>query len=346
MPRGKDHKLDYTALRRELKRDGPAPLYLLWGPEDYLLEDFLRELRAACMPGGESEFDLKRLNGPLPDPEKLAEALGALPFAGGRVYIELRDFELNKCRDETAGRYLELLRRIPDDCTVVLTLPAGCEPDGRLALTKLCLKAGKAVEFTAQEQSQLVKWVGRRFESLGKSIGKQETERLIFLSGDLMHRLIPEIEKAASYARGQKITLADVDAVAHHIPEADVFEMSEALSRGDVDKAVGLLSELLAGEEPPIKILAILGGQMRRLYAARVALESGLGAAFVKEVCALRFDFIARRLLDGARRYSLRSLARAVALCAEMDYRIKSSSEDDGELLKELVLRLALGGTA
>jgi len=200
------------------------------------------------------------------------------------------------------------------------------------------------VEFTAQEQGQLINWVGRRFESLGKSIGKQETERLIFLCGDLMNRLIPEIEKVASYAGGQKITLADIDTVAHHIPEADVFEMSEALSRGDYDTAARLLSELLAGEEPPIKILAILGGQMRRLYTARVALDRGLGAAFVKELCALRFDFIAQRLLSGARRYSLRSLAKAVSLCAEMDYRMKSSSDDDGELLKELMLRLAVGG--
>jgi DNA polymerase-3 subunit delta len=157
--------------------------------------------------------------------------------------------------------------------------------------------------------------------------------------------LIPEIEKVASYAGGKKLRLPTSTPSAHHIPEADVFEMSEALSRGDMTRRPDLLSELLAGEEPPIKILAILGGQMRRLYTARVALDRGLGAAFVKELCALRFDFIAQRLLSGARRlFPALPPPRPVYALRGDDYRMKSSSDDDGELLKELMLRLAVGG--
>ncbi len=40
--RGKDEeKLNYSAAVRELKADGPKRLYLLWGPEDYLREQYL-----------------------------------------------------------------------------------------------------------------------------------------------------------------------------------------------------------------------------------------------------------------------------------------------------------------
>lgn len=344
MAKRREKKLDYTALLRELKRDGPERLYLLWGPEDYLRENFLHELRAARLPGGFNEFDDKRLDGPQPDPEELSQALDALPFLGGGVFVELRDFDINRCREEAARRYASLFENIPDYCTVAVVLPAGGEPDGRLSLVKLCRQLGRDVEFTAQEQDQLVGWVARRFAALGKTIDRSAAERLVFLSGSLMGGLIPEIEKTAAYVRGGIVTAADVEAVAHHIPEADVFEMTESLSRGDCDGAARLLAELLAGNENPVALLAILGGQMRRLYAARLGTERGLGLDFLKEVTGISYDSILRRLQVGARRYSLPALAAAVSLCAETDYLMKSSAAEDEELLKVLVLRLAAGG--
>ena len=67
-------KLNYGAEVRSLKDGGPASLYLLWGPEDYLREQFLNELRKACLPEGEDSFSFKRMNGPELDPLELQQA--------------------------------------------------------------------------------------------------------------------------------------------------------------------------------------------------------------------------------------------------------------------------------
>lgn len=93
----------------------------------------------------------------------------------------------------------------------------------------------------------------------------------------------------------------------------------------------------------PIPMLAMLGVQMRRLYAARIALEKDLGLKYIMEVCGVRYDFIARELLNSARGFTLPQLRNAVRLCAETDYKMKSSAEDDAVLLKDAVLRIAAG---
>ena len=140
--------------------------------------------------------------------------------------------------------------------------------------------------------------------------------------------------------------MSDVDAVAHHLPEAVVFEMTDHLARKEYNAAMEVLDELLSDRNnEPIAMLAVIGGQMRRLYAARIAADQKLGAAYVMDVCKLRFESIASRLIASARGFSAEQLKRAVELCAEIDYRMKSSSEDDLELLKELVLRIAAGET-
>ena len=190
----------------------------------------------------------------------------------------------------------------------------------------------------------LTDWIVRRFAAAGKGIELAAAQRLIFISGDLMSRLIPEIEKIAAYAKGDKVTQADVEAVADHLPEAVVFEMTELIAQKKINSALSVLSELLADKNnEPIMMLAVLGKQMRQLYAARLALDRGLGTKYVTEVCAIKYDYVASKLLSAAKGFTMPQLVRAVELCAETDYRMKSSGEDARELLKETVLRIAAG---
>ena len=342
MAKGRDRDtLDYTALKRELKAKGPGKLYMLWGPEDYLIADFVTSLRDACVRPEMRDFDAKRLNGPLLPTEDVEEALNAMPFFGGRTFVELNGFDVNRCKDEKMGR---ILADIPDWCTTVITLPAGVSPDGRLSLVKQIKKTGRAVEFTAQEQGMLFRWIQRRFESAGKTVDRAAMERLVFLSGELMNRLIPEIEKVCAYTKGDRVTVADVEAVAHHIPEASAFEMTDRISLGDYDGAAGYLAELLAGDADPTEILGAVGWQMRRLYAARVAMDTGAGDALLREVLSIGSDYTLRRLKEAAGRFTLAALTEDVRLVAEcaMRTREQGAALDETEALKELLIRFIM----
>lgn len=335
-------KLNYSAEIRELKERGPGRLYFLWGPEDYLREQYLLTLKKLCLPEGEDGFSYKRLNGPELDARALQQAVDAIPFMSERSFVELRGIDLNKLAEPDAC--LKVLGDIPDYCTVAFVQSAAFEPDGRLKLTKGLRSLAREIKFTPQTQGMLTDWIVRRFAAAGKSVELAAAQRLIFISGDLMSRLIPEIEKVAAYAREERVTVADVEAVASHIPEADIFEMTEMIAQRKTNSALSILAELMADREnEPIAVLAVLGGQMRRLYAARLAIEQQLGSKYVMEVCALKYDFIANKLLNAARGFSLSQLRSAVELCCEMDYRMKSASGDPRELLKETVLRIAAG---
>lgn len=333
---------DYGALARELREKGPERLYLLWGEEDYLRESFFSELKSACVGGEDDSFNLHRLSGDGLELQALASAVDSMPFMGERTLVELRNFPVNDYREEDVERIKDILSDVPDFATVVLLLPTGVEPDGRLALVKFLKKQGRAIEFTPQSQSMLTSWIKRRFAALGKDIGREACERLVFLSGQRMTGLIPEIEKLAGYAQGDEVTPAQVEELALHIPEAKVFEMTDRLADRRFDEAAALLSDLLASGEHPIKTLAMIGFQFRRLYTAKLALETGKGKDFIMSVHGLS-PYAADRLLRSAGGFSMEALVQAVELCAQSDYRMKSSSEDDEDILKELLLKLAAG---
>lgn len=336
--------MDYGQQLRLLRDKGPQRLYLLYGPEDYLREQYLAELKKICLPEGEDGFSYKRLDGPELDVIELQNAIDAMPFLTERSFVEIRDVDLSKLKEP--DKVLSVLKDIPDYCTVALIQSPGMEPDGRLKTVKTLFTISQKLCFTEQGQSALINWIARRFAASGKGIELEAAQRLIFVSGDLMSKLIPEIEKVAAYARGEKVTVSDVEAVAHHVPEAVIFTMTDYLADQKFNSAISVLAELLGDKSnEPIAMLAMLGRQMRNLYAARIALDRGEDSRWLMKELGIRSEYAARSLVRSARGFSLPRLKRAVEICAETDYRIKSTGQDDRELIEEAVIRIAAGET-
>jgi len=102
--------------------------------------------------------------------------------------------------------------------------------------------------------------------------------------------------------------------VAQRIPEAVVYELTDCLANQDYDGAMRILADLLADKSnTPIFLLAVIGQQMRRLYAARLARRAGIGTSELREMLGVPYDFIAENLLRSARNSPAVSLRR---LCA------------------------------
>ena len=115
-------KFNYSLELRQLRENGPERLYLLYGEEDYLRERFVDELKKLCL-SDEADFNYKRLDGPSIDLNDLAQAVDAIPFFSDRSFVEVRGFDINKCRDADCERLKSIVSDIPDYCTVaVMTL--------------------------------------------------------------------------------------------------------------------------------------------------------------------------------------------------------------------------------
>ena len=226
----KTEVLDYGAQVRSLREQGPGRLYLLWGREDYLREQYLLELKKLCLPGGEDDFSYHRFDGAELDFQALADAVDAVPFLTERTLIEVRGFDTNKCREEEAQALVRVIGDLPDYCTLVFLMSTDFEPDGRLKTTKAFKKCGELIQFTAQGESALVRWVGKRFAAHKKHISPEDARQLIFFTGGLMNSMIPEIDKIAAYVSSDTVTRADILAVAHRLPEAVAYELTDRLA--------------------------------------------------------------------------------------------------------------------
>lgn len=331
----------YVQLKKDLAAGQLGRLYILHGEETYLRDFYLGKMKEQLLGGGMADFNLHVIPEQDFTPAVLEQTVDHLPMMSERTMIQITDYDIFKAGEKDRQALAELFAQLPDYCCVIFVYDLiGYKADARTKLAAAVRENGQVVEFARQEQSDLVDWVHRRFRALGKEIDSELARYLIFRCGDLMNGLIGEIEKIGAFAKGNRITKQDVDAVATPQLDAVTYEMTNAIGSGNFDAAASILGELLQMQEPPVKIVYSLGKQLRQLYSARLAMENHQTAGDLVSLWELK-PYPARKLMDSARRFSLPWCRKAVVRCAQTDLALKSGGGNERELLCSLLLDLA-----
>lgn len=341
----KNEKLPgYEELHRQVQSGSVGNVYIFQGEETYLMQQAVAELQALLVPPGFEEFNYHRLSGKGLTVQEVTEAVEAMPMMAEHTFVTVTDMDIFKLDEPQRTALTALLGDFPEYCTLVfLYRQIPYKKDARLKkLASALAEHAQEIEFAQQGQQKLFRWVRRRFAAMDKEIDDNAVEHLLFTCGSLMDGLVPEIAKIGAYAKGKRVTVADIDAVADPVLDAEVFQMTDAVAAGEYDRAAELLAELLRMQEEPIRILAALGKMLRQLYTARLAIDGGKDRVWLKDLWRMKSDYPARKLLDSARNVGRDWCREAVKRCQVLDRRMKSERNMDSEgELKLLLMELA-----
>lgn len=329
----------YKKLKKDLSDGAIGNLYVFHGEEAYLRDFYLGQMKKKLLPEGLEDFNYHVLQAKDFDLKQLAMLIDGFPMMSERTMVVVMDHDLYKGDKEGLTALLEDLPEYI--CLVFVYDLIEYKADARMKLTAAIKAKGSVVNFSRQEQGDLIDWIRRRFKAEGHDIDSEEARYLIFQCGDLMNNLISEVGKIGAYAKNHRITREDIDAVATPQLDAVVFQMTDAIAAGNFEKAANVLGDLLHMQEAPIKLLAMLGRQLRQLYSARLALEAGKGSAYLMEIWGLRSAYPADKLMQAARKFSLPWCRNAVVRCGELDLQMKSTGSDGEDLLIEFLLELS-----
>ncbi len=336
-----------SALKQDLKEGAFGRLYIFTGEEHYLRNHYLDQLKKKLLEGPAAEFNFHRFTQENQNLSELAEAVEAMPMMAEYAMVLVEDWDLNTMIKADCQILTEILLDIPDFCTVVFLFDTV-----EYKVNKDCpqlakaMKQGLKVEFARQSDRELASWIRRHFRNLGREIGDRECEKLIFDTGGSMTAMRSEIQKIAAYAEGTVITVQDIAAVVTPVLEAQVFDMTDAISEGNFEKALVILQTLFQLQEEPIKILAAIGSTLRRIAWAKIAASSGKGEAGLVELWKLSsgkepHSFVVGKTMRAARQVPDSFCEAAMKLCLETDRQLKSYGGDKQRLMELLIVQLA-----
>ena len=329
-------------LKADLKAETLKNAYIFYGEETYLRQSYLDQVREALVPAGFEEFNYHRLGGKGLSMQTLQETVEAMPMMAQHTLVTVTDLDIFKLDMSARGAFIEIISDIPEYCTMIFIYDlVAYKRDGKMKKLVAALDEHvREVEFCQQEREQLLRWMKRRFAAEGHDIDIAAADHLLFTCGTLMTDLVPEIGKIAAYAKSQRITIADINAVADPILDAQVFDMTNSITAGKYDDAARVLGELLRMQTEPIVILAAVGKELRRLYTARMALDGGKDRLWLKQLWGMSSDYPARLLMQAAKKVDHDWCQTAVLRCQRLDRRMKSVSMPDKQKEDELKLFL------
>ncbi len=327
-------------LKAQLKEKSPATAYVLYGEEDYLRRYYLAQIKKLLLDPLTESFNFHHLTVESFSLQALSDALNALPMMAERSVVLVEDVPLFTLKEDEREMLCALLSDLPPHCCLVFTYE-DFKPDKRMkklwdALSKNTLP----VELCYRSETDLRPWVARHFRAEQKQISTELCSYLVQTCGASMTVLDREIAKICAYSGAETIVRADIDAVATPTLDAVVYQLTDAVALRKFDRALERLNILRRMKTEPIMLLAAIGRQFRSLYAVKQLQAQGKGVKELMQLYGLR-DYSAQKTITQARQMSETFCRKAVVLCAQTDYRLKTSADDGDRLIELLLLQLA-----
>lgn len=310
------------SIQEDIKNQSWKPVYLLFGEEEYLKQQYKQRLLEGFVPEGDT-MNFTRYQGKGADVREIIDQAETMPFFAERRVILLEDtgFCKNKC-DELA----DYMKQIPEYLTILFV---ESEVDKRSRVYKAVKAAGRVAEFSRQDEKTLTRWVLGLLNREEKKITQKDMEYLLACTGTDMGNIRMEVQKLLDYTLGrQVITRADIEAVCTVQIQNKIFDMVRAVTEKNQKKALDLYEDLLALREPPMRILYLLARQYRQLLLTREMLDDGHGQNEISSKLGVP-AFVARGYVQCVRQYEPEQLRQAVEDFTEAEEAVKTGRLGD-----------------
>jgi len=296
------------------------PVALLHGPEPILVEDAVARATHGLFPGA-TDLSLARetLDAPAVGAHAIVQAALVLPWTGPRRLVVARGVEgLGAKQAAPLAAYAEA----PNPTTALLLLAGEALPAGHWLLR---LAAGLTVVAVPRPAGrQLVGWLRSRARARGIDLAEEAAALLIELTGEEPARLASELDKAALAAGPGQVGVADVRAVVGEHRVRRLFDLSDAVARRETGPALALVDSLLASGEEPLRLVAVLAGDVRLWWETAEALRGGRAETEVARGLR-RPPQAAEAVMLRARTLTPEGAARSLARCWAAERRLKLS---------------------
>ena len=283
------------------------------------------------------------------------------------AFCRAREMGPGQGKSSGSQRLAELMERgLPPWVTLVLT---AMHVDRRTRLYRRFEETGKVLDFTlARERSGKVArdavaaFLERRLKEAGKKIDARGKELVLQRAGDQLWTLHQELEKLFLYVGDAPMIQArDVEEVFLDQGEGWIFDFTVALAQKNALDALTHLTRLLTHGDHPLKILAVLASEVRRLLAARCLIERELRGCWKPSLTFPQFQasvlsngqplltrnaYADYMLLQRAQNFTTIELLDTLSEIRDADIRLKSSNTPPTRVLERLILDVCLGKTA
>ncbi|WEK53088.1 MAG: DNA polymerase III subunit delta [Candidatus Cohnella colombiensis] len=343
--------MDLKQAFREIKQGNIAPVYVCYGTEAFLMNEFVERLTESLIEPEHREMALIRFDTGDTALSVILEEAQTLPFLVPHKIIIVRDsvlFATGKpsSRVEHVPEQLLSYMDEPAESTVLLFVVPYEKLDERKKIVKTAKSKHQTIAFTPLPAEELIQWMTKRATAQGRTLDRDAAEELLKRIGTDMQAIVTELDKLCLHAG--VAGLVTIDAVNELVPiaaEQNVFRLTEMLATLRTEQAITIYHDLLKQREEPIKLMALLVRQFRNMLYIKELSGQGHSPQQIAGQLGLH-PYAVKLTLEQAHRFSQERLAALLSELAELDYAMKTGQVDKVFGLELFLLRTGSAGAS
>lgn len=301
-------------------------IFVLLGEESFLVQRALKRLLEERLPADAREFNFDIFDGEEARASAVLERAQTFPVLAPRRMILIRNAQ--EVRKGELDLFEKSFPKIPETTDLILT---ASKIDRRLSFWQRVEALGKIRVLRAPPLRELPQWI---VEEAGYRISPEAAEGLVSAVGSDLSQIHTTLEKLHLLKGDKEISLADVTSCVLPFAFGSVFELTDAVGRGDLAKALILFRRGSAAGESVIALTALLARHFRILSRIREGENAGIPPFFVKDY------------QRQAARFSPQELEEKRERIFRADWALKSSPIPSSILFERLLRDLCRGGHA
>lgn len=319
-------------LSEEIKSGQLKQVYILYGEEAYLRRQYKDKLKTALLGDGDA-MNFHYFEGKDVRSQEVIDLAQTMPFLAERRVIMLENSGLFSHGGEDLAEYMSAISPTAYFVFVEPTV------DKRSKLYKAATAKGRAIEFKAQDETTLKRWILGLLKKENKNITERDLNLFLDKTGSDMENIRGELEKLFCYCMEKDvITAQDIEAVCTKQVSSQIFDMINAVAERRQKAAMDLYYDLLTLKEPPMRILFLITRQFNLLLQVKELRNKGFDANTIGEKVGLA-GFIARKYAAQAAKFKEADLRSALTDCVETEEAVKTGRMNDVMSVELLIVK-------
>ncbi len=330
-------------------------LYILWGEDDFSLQEKLQEIKNEL-----GDMSLLVTNTNILEGQRLSlnelKAVGeAMPFLAAKRLVMvnglLEKFEpkdkSGRAKKNNAGAakgdepqaLADCIKAFPGSTILVLIdrieVKSGALKNN--PLFERLVNQAQVVSFPTLRSIKLSQWIQSRANRLGGSISQQATNLLMELIGGDLNTMFNEINKLVAYTSGRMIEEKDVRLLVSAAQDADIFAIVDAIMDHKTGLAEQTLHKLLQNGIVPPQILALLARQIQTLVQLKELKGQKRPISEIQMKLGITSPYTWNKISARSEKYTMERLQEIYRSLLETDLSIKTG-KFEGDLALNLLI--------
>jgi len=326
------------------------PIYFLYGPENYLVDEEVQRLMDRCLSPKERGLNLHIFSGEEHSGQEIAQTAQTLPMLARYRFVLVSEADhIDKKKIEILLRYIETPS--PTTCLVLYAQTLGLWKEHLTEIERV----GKVKEYPRLKGMTLVSWMKKRMLEKGKALTEDAVDYLVEVVGDHLHDVENILEKVfLSVGEKIKIELSDVEGISSQIRISTVFDLTDAIGHQNLEKALGILEKAMETrsisfkkeeetsrkmDDPVPLLLSMMAKQYWGILGVKKLTSGQPGTAEVAKALKMS-PWNVKKLIDQGKNFSESSLKEGMIKCHQTDLSIKKGQGPKDLLMEKLVIDL------